>query len=204
MVAAIGKLPGLDKEEREEIGRALSGNPAKPADFFEKPEDIPEWASVNTRGIQIERIRRFGDVYLGLALWRQLKLAQIFEKLTAAPGREDVPWADMFCTLTIARMCQPGPELAIAESWYEKTALEDLLGIGVDKVNYDRLYRSLDHMLPHKDDACKHLQSQYAEWFGAKFDFLFYDLTSTYFEGERPCNPQAKRGGPIANKFVWD
>jgi len=197
VVATIGKLPGLEEEERigwEEIGRTLSGAPAKPPDLFEKRKDIPEWTAVNTRGIQIERMRRFGDVYLGLALWKRLKLDRIFEKLTIARGRENVPWADMFCMLTVARMCQPGSELAIAESWYEKTALEDLLGIGADKVNDDRLYRSLDHLIPHKDDICKHLQHQYAEWFGAKFDFLFYDLTSTYFEGECARNPQAKRG----------
>jgi transposase len=30
--------------------------------------------------------------------------------------------------------------------------------------------------------------------FGATFDFLFYDITSTYFEGSADGNPQAKRG----------
>lgn len=196
VVATIGKLPGLKKEERvgwEEIGRILSAEPAKEKDLFKEPEEIPQWATVNTRGIQIERMRRFGDVYLGLALWKRLKLEQIFEKLQKE-GREEISWADMFCVLAIGRMCQPSSELAIAESWYKKTALEDLLGISVNKVNESRLYRSLDHILPHKDDICKHLQERYTEWFGSKFDFLFYDITSTYFEGQCPNNEQAKYG----------
>ena len=196
VVATIGKMSDLKKEERvgwDEIGRVLSGEPAKAMDLFEKEEEVPEWATVNTRGVQIERLRRFGDVYLGLALWKRLKLDQIFEKLQEQ-GREEIAWADMFSVLAIARMCQPSSELAIAESWYEKTALEDLLGIGVDKVNESRLYRSLDHILPHKDEICKHLQDRYAEWFGSKFDFLFYDITSTYFEGQAQGNAQAKYG----------
>jgi transposase len=39
-----------------------------------------------------------------------------------------------------------------------------------------------------------HLQDRYGELFGETFDFLFYDITSTYFEGTALCNPQAKRG----------
>ena len=198
VVATIGKLEDLKEDESErvgweDIGRVLSGKPARAADLFDAQKEIPEWAAVNTRGIQIERMRRFGDVYLGLALWRRLKLDQIFEKLQEE-GREEIAWADMFCVLAVARLCQPSSELAIAESWYEKTALEDLLGIGVDKVNESRLYRSLDHLLPHKGDICQHLQDRYSEWFGSKFNFLFYDITSTYFEGQCPRNPQAKRG----------
>ncbi len=196
VIATIGKLSDLKKEERvgwEEIGRILSGKAKKETDLFDEPKEIPEWATVNTREIQIERMRRFGDVYLSLALWKRLQLDQIFEKLQEQ-GREEISWADMFCVLAVARVCQPGSELAIAESWYEKTALEDLLGISVDKVNESRLYRSLDHILPHKDDVCKHLQGRYAEWFGSKFDFLFYDITSTYFEGQCPHNDQAKYG----------
>lgn len=198
VVATIGKLSDLKDDERErtgweDIGRVLSGRPSEAADLFTEQQDVPPWAMVNPRGIQIERMRRFGDVYLGLALWKRLNLDQLFEKLQEG-GREEVAWADMFCVLAVARVCQPSSELAIAESWYEKTALEDLLGVGGDKVNESRLYRALDRLLPHKDDVCRHLQDRYSEWFGSKFDFLFYDITSTYFEGQCPHNPQARRG----------
>jgi transposase len=196
VVATIGKLPDFKEEERigwEAIGRILNGEPAKEADFFEERPEDPQWATVNTRGIGIERLRRFGDVYLGLALWKRLKLDELFDKLQPQ-GLEDIPWAKMFCVSTLARFCQPSSELAIAEGWYEKTALEDLLGIPVEKIDDNRLYRTLDKILPHKDDLSKHLQSRYTEWFGSDFDFLFYDITSTYFEGQCPHNPQAKRG----------
>ncbi len=84
--------------------------------------------------------------------------------------------------------------MQIAESWYDKTALDDLLGVPGDKINDDRLYRALDALLPYKDELCRHLQKRYGELFGTTFDFLFYDITSTYFEGSAKGNPQAKRG----------
>lgn len=100
----------------------------------------------------------------------------------------------MACLLSVARFCAPSSELQIAESWYGKTALDDLLGVPEDSVNDDRLYRALDALLPHKDALCRHLQDRYGELFGENFDFLLYDITSTYFEGMALCNPQAKRG----------
>lgn len=174
VVATLGKVPGLNKNERvgwEEVARILNGKPKPEADLFEKDDDIPQWANVNVRGVRVERQREFGGVYLGIILWKRLKLDDIFEKLQEQ-GREEIHWADMFAVLTLARFCKPSSELAIAESWYEKTALEDLLGIAVDKVNDDRLYRGLDEILPHKDEVCKHLQERYTEWFGSKFAFF--------------------------------
>lgn len=82
----------------------------------------------------------------------------------------------------------------ISESWYEKTALEDFTGASEAEVNETRLYRTLDHVLVHKDEICKHLQQQYRDLFGTEFEFLIYDVTSTYFEGTGRLNPQAKRG----------
>ena len=96
--------------------------------------------------------------------------------------------------LTVARFCAPSSELQIAESWYDKTALDDLLGVSPEGINDDRLYRALDALLPHKDELCRHLQNRYGELFGETFDFLFYDITSTYFEGTVLGNSQAKRG----------
>jgi len=66
IVATVGKLPGLDKEERigwEEIRRILDGKPAQPS-LFEKYEEPPAWATVNINRVSVERLRHFGDVYL--------------------------------------------------------------------------------------------------------------------------------------------
>jgi len=196
IVATIGKLPGLDREERigwDEIGRILSGKPRPEPRLFEKMEEPPSWATININGVSVERLRHFGDAYLGLLLWNRLDLAS-FCKEQIPPGREDIPWSVMASILVLARFCAPSSELQIAESWYDKTALDDLLGVPCDKINDDRLYRALDSLLPHKDDLCRHLQKRYGELFGSTFDFLFYDITSTYFEGSAKGNPQAKRG----------
>lgn len=195
-VATIGKLPGLDKEERvgwEEIGRILDGKPRPEGDLFEKHEEIPSWATVDTEQVSVERLRHFGDAYLGLALWKRLGLERFCGEHIPS-NREEVPWAVMACVLTLARFCAPSSELQIAQSWYAKTALDDLLGVPEEKINDDRLYRALDALLPYKDALCKHLQERYGELFGTKFDFLLYDITSTYFEGTGKGNPQAQRG----------
>ncbi len=196
VVANIGKLPGIDKEERigwEEIGRILSGKPHHHDSLFEKTEEPPSWATVDINRVSVERLRNFGDIYLALLLWHRLGLADFCEE-HMPEGREAIPWSVMACILSVARFCAPSSELQIAESWYDKTELEDLLGVPADRTNDDRPYRSLDALLPHKDALCMHLQNRYGELFGETFDFLFYDITSTYFEGVALGNPQAKRG----------
>jgi len=196
VVASIGKLPGLDKEERvgwEEIVRILNGKSQPQDSLFKKTEEPPSWTTVDINGVSVERLRSFGDIYLALILWQRLGFAE-FCKEQMPEGREAIPWSVMACILTVARFCAPSSELQIAESWYDKTALDDLLGVPTNRVNDDRLYRSLDVLLPHKDALCRHLQERYGELFGETFDFLFYDITSTYFEGMAIGNPQAKRG----------
>jgi len=196
IVAMIGKLPGLDKEERigwEEIGRILTGQPKRQDSLFEKTEGPPSWATVDISRVGVERLRSFGDVYLALLLWYKLGFAEFCNE-HMPEGRETMRWSVMACLLSVARFCAPSSELQIAESWYGKTALDDLLGVPGDSVNDDRLYRALDALLPHKDELCRHLQDRYGELFGESFDFLLYDITSTYFEGAALGNPQAKRG----------
>lgn len=196
IVATLGKQPGLDRKERigwEQIGRILDGKPDPQPQLFEEAEEAPEWAQVNVKSVRVERLRQFGNVYLALALWRRLKLDDLLDQLQPA-GREDIRWSLLSCVLVSARFCEPSSELAIAERWYEKTALDDLLGIDPQKINDDRLYRALDQLLPFKQEIFRHLQDRYTAWFGSDFDFLFYDITSTYFEGQALSNEQARRG----------
>lgn len=65
---------------------------------------------------------------------------------------------------------------------------------GGGPVNESRLYRGLDEFLGCRDAIFKHLQQRWGEWFGTGYDFLLYDVTSTYFEGGAEANPKAARG----------
>ena len=159
----------------------------------EPPADDPQVARVLLNKVRLERTRQFGACWLGLELWKRLALDRFFEqRLDAEPA--DVAWSRVAAVLAINRLCAPGSELAIEERWYPSTALDDLLGIEDGKLNDTRLYRCLDRILPHKMQLERHLKARYGELFGAEFDVLLYDLTSTYVEGAAEKNPMMRRG----------
>lgn len=159
----------------------------------EPPADDPQVARVLLNRVRLERTRQFGACYLGLELWKRLQLDRFFES-TVDAQYADVPWSRVAAVLAINRLCAPGSELAIEERWYPSTALDDLLGIEEGKINDTRLYRCLDHILPYKTKLEQHLKQRYGELFGAEFDVLLYDLTSTYVEGAAEKNPMMRRG----------
>jgi transposase len=159
----------------------------------EPPADDPQVARVLLNRVRLERTRQFGSCYLGLELWKRLQLDRFFES-TVDGHDADVPWSRITAVLAINRLCAPGSELAIEERWYPSTALDDLLGIEEGKINDTRLYRCLDHILPQKTKLEQHLKQRYGELFGAEFDVLLYDLTSTYVEGAAEKNPMMRRG----------
>lgn len=202
VVASLGKLTGGDETRPaagwEELRALLEGRPAaQQMRLGEKPQPAttlqPQWEVADVAALRVERVRDFGEPWLGLALWHRLGLHTLLAQLIE-PGKEEVPWADIAAVLTTARFCAQGSELGIAEHWYERTALEDITGIPPEKINDDRLYRGLDVLAAHKDKLCAHLMDRYRDWFGIRFEFLLYDVTSTFFEGQAKDNDKAARG----------
>jgi transposase len=190
-VTHLGELDEAGRLRARALARALIGEPEQ-ADLFD--DGVHEQTvCVRLKGVRIENGRHFGNVYLTLALWRACRL----DEFTAAhipAGKEEVPWEKMAAVLVAARLCEPSSELHIAEDWYRRTALSDLLQLNDAQVNKDRLYRALDRLLPHKAALEAHLSKRVGELFAIDNDVLLYDVTSTYFEGEAAANPQAKRG----------
>src|SRR3990172_117891 len=95
IVATLGKLPGMEAEERvgwEEIAGFVAGTPRPDAGLYEAAPEVPAWAEVNLKGVSVERLRQFGDVYLGWALWKRLGLERFCQTHLPA-GREAVPWS---------------------------------------------------------------------------------------------------------------
>ena len=153
----------------------------------------PDVAQVLLRKVGLERSRQLGPCWLGWELWRRLKLDEFFASTIDSDGA-DVPWSRVAAILAINRLCAPGSELAIEQRWYPATALGDLLHIEEGKINDTRLYRCLDRILPQKTRLEQHLKQRFGELFGADFEVMLYDLSSTYVEGAAGSNPMMKRG----------
>jgi transposase len=201
LVANLGKAPGLDADTRrgwEHIADLLDGRGREPEQaelgrtLSPAPSDAT-WVEVDVGSLRVDRVRDFGGVYLALALWRRLGLHSLLREILE-PGRASVPWDLTACILTLARFCGNKSELEVAERWYADSALEDLLGVPFEAIHHTRLYRGLDVLHQHKDRLCQHLLQRYESWFGVEFEFLLYDVTSTYFEGKAERNTQAARG----------
>jgi transposase len=190
-VAHLGELDEQGRVEARSLARRLIGTPEQARLFKDDNEDLT--VPVRLKGLRIERARQFGDVYLALALWRGTGLEDLCERLLPV-GKERIAWAKMAAVLVAARFCEPSSELHIAEDWYRRTALSDLLQLGDEEVNKDRLYRGLDHLLRHKAELEAHLSQRCGELFAIENEVLLYDVTSTYFEGQAAANPQAQRG----------
>lgn len=198
IVATLGKLLGLDEDERagwEEVTQLLDGRSRGDAqgDLFRRASEPPEWAQVNLSSVRVERVREFGKVYIALALWRRLGLNSFFEEHTRQ-GHERIDWATVASILSVGRFCAQSSELALSENWYAHTALDELIGVTPADVYDNRLYRGLDELLPLREELFGHLRERYRSMFGSRFEFLLYDVTSSYFEGQCLRNPQAQRG----------
>jgi transposase len=190
-VTHLGELDEHGRLGARAFARTLIGTPEQATLFDDGSSHLT--VPVRLKGIRVERSRQFGDVYLALALWRGTGLAQLCEELLPA-GKEQVPWEKIAAVLIAARLCEPSSELHIAEDWYRRTALCDLLQLKDEHVNKDRLYRALDELLVHKAAIEAHLSQRCGELFSIQNEVLLYDVTSTYFEGQAQANPLAQRG----------
>lgn len=182
-VAQLGELDAEGRARAEALARSIAGHGSdvSQGQLFDGSE--PSGAvAVKLDGVRLERSRSFGAVWLGWILWRALKLDDLLGELLASK-RETVSWSEVITILVIGRLCEPSSELHVAERWYRTTALEDLLGVAVEDIYEERLYRALDRLLPHKETIEKHLVKRLGELFKLDYDLLLYDVTSTYFEG---------------------
>ena len=123
-VTHLGELDEQGRVAARALARKLIGTPEQARLFDDGSGQLT--VPVRLKGIRIERARQFGDVYMALALWRGTGLEDLCQRLLPI-GKEQIPWAKMAAVLVAARFCEPSSELHIAEDWYRRTALADLL-----------------------------------------------------------------------------
>lgn len=165
--------------------------------LFPAEKELPEYAEgygvrVRLEAMELCRPRQFGACWLACHLYEQLALDQ-FWKERLPDSREGTCWRHVLQTLVCYRLIDPGSEWRLHRLWFDRSAMGDLLGEDYALVEKNALYRCLDKVLEHKPALFSHLAERWQDLFGAKFDVLLYDLTSTYFESSRPDDENDKR-----------
>jgi len=140
----------------------------------------------------LRRPRQWGACWIGCQLWEQLQLDEFWRALLP-DSREGICWRHVLETSVIYRLIDPGSEWRLHRHWYQNSAMADLLGEDFKLAQKDNLYRCLDKLLTHRPALFQHLRQRWEDLFGAKFEVLLYDLTSTYFESNPPFAEKDKR-----------
>lgn len=156
------------------------------------PSDAIEAIGVRVKELRLERPRQWGACWLSCELWSQLDL-DAFWRPRLPPSREGTPWLKVLQTLVAYRLIDPGSEWRLHRHWFDQSAMADLLDADFALAEKNALYRCLDKIVGHKDDLFRFLVDRWGELFGARFDVLLYDLTSTYFETDTERSPEDLR-----------
>jgi transposase len=165
--------------------------------LFSAERTVPEHAKqyavqVCLDAMQLHRPRQWGACWLACELYVQLELDQ-FWAARLPNSREGTCWKHVLQTLVCYRLIDPGSEWRLHHQWFEQSAMGDLLGEDYSLVEKNALYRCLDKVLEHKSAFFSHLRQRWQDLFGAKFEVLLYDLTSTYFESDPPADEEDMR-----------
>ena len=159
--------------------------------------EVPEHAAhygvqVRLAEFALRRPRQWGACWVGCRLWDQLHLDEFWRE-RLPDSREGTCWRQVLETLTVYRLMDPGSEWRLHRQWFANSAMADLLAADFGLAQKDNLYRCLDKVLAHRPALFQHLRQRWADLFGAKFEVLLYDLTSTYFESDPPFPEGDKR-----------
>jgi hypothetical protein len=154
-------------------------------------QDIPI-VRLKLKALSLHHPRQWGACWLALYLWHELQLDQFWSQ-RLKPSRKGTRWDWILAVLTVYRLLAPGSEWRLHRQWFESSALADLLGVGFSVADPHKLYGCHDPLLAHKNALFCHLVQRWRDLFGAEFDVLLYDLTSTYFESEPPFDENDKR-----------
>jgi len=147
----------------------------------------------------------WGPVLVARVLWRELGLEDLLDHDRGRGARDGERLAERALVLVANRLCAPTSEHGLAR-WLETDFVCDRLGrrwtpewrddeerkasrrprVRVEFRQLAQWYRTLDQLWARKEEIEKALFLQLRTLFSLKVDLVFYDLTSTYFEGHGP------------------
>lgn len=134
--------------------------------------------------IDHDKVREYGIVYVCEELWKRFEMDRIIQK-AFSKRKTEFNIFDTIFLLTVSRLYGLRSDLEIYE-WIKEKAYYPT------HIQLHHLYRTLDSLVEEKEEFEKLLLKRLKKKAKLKVDLVFYDLTSTYFEGRGP--KKAKHG----------
>ena len=163
---------------------AASGKLARWRQLLADAEGQPEPPA---EALRVRAARGFGGPYVLDALWRELGLAEWLGQAAQA-RRLQFDAALALEVLVLNRLLAPRSKLAV-QRWAPRIALPHSDPAALD---YQHYLRALDLLHGVQGELEQALFLRLSDLFGLELDLVFYDLTSSYFEGAA-C-PLARHG----------
>ena len=149
-------------------------------------------AVTRIRDLVVQDTKAYLDIALVNALWDQWELDKAFNYEVTSGS---LPTHTVAKILTINRCTDPCAHYSIP-AWANRTALGEVLGLDLSGLQEDKLYYELDKIDRNQISIENHLFRQIYRQAPRSFDFINYDLTTTYFVGFR-CSLSAFGKGKI-------
>ncbi len=112
------------------------------------------------------------------AIWDKWELDEAFKEITSS-NLDTIKIARL---LTLNRCTYPKSHYAVVK-WFKQTALAEILQIDAEKLSDDKLYYELDKIERNKSYIEYILFKKTFEADKSSYDFINYDLTTSYFVG---------------------
>ncbi|MDB4444120.1 IS1634 family transposase [bacterium] len=138
------------------------------------------------KDIVVQDTKAYLDIAVANDLWEQWQLDHAFEyDVTDSP----LPTHTVAKILTINRCTDPCSHYSVP-MWAKKTGLKDVLNMDLSGLNDDKIYYELDKINLNKISIENHLFNSTHKKEPGSYDFINYDLTTSYFVGYK-CNLSA-------------
>ena len=162
----------------------------------EKRIDVPaagnqnkHWQTIDINSIRNKDVRELGGEWLCYQAIRQLKLDGFLHSRGWSPEQ-----VSLAITHLISRAVYPASEYKTSHWIKENSAVCEITGYDVNKITKDRLYSISQALYAEKDSLEQYLSKKTNELFDLQDKIMLYDLTNTYFEGEKRHSSKARFG----------
>jgi hypothetical protein len=146
-----------------------------------------DYQKIDLESIQHQFVREVGAEWL---------CKQTIERLGLAGYLIQEGWSKRWIKIALVyltgRAVFPASDKKSAEWIQQNSAVGELYGIEIGKINRHHLYKVSKMLYRDKEKIEKYLSKRSEELFNVEDKILLYDLTNTYFEGEKKYSKKAK------------